>query len=256
MSAIPPNTLDDQMKELFEAGAHFGYSRARRHPSAKGFIFGFKNKTAVINLEKTIASLTVAEEFVRKLGQEGKTLLLVGTKAEAKDTIVKAATKYGLPYVSGRWIGGAITNFPQIKKRLDRLADLKGKRERNELGMYTKKERVLIDREIAKLERSFSGIADLTKAPAAMLAIDSKQEAIAIAEARAKKIPVISISSTDCDISNIDYPIVANDNSLTSISFFVNRLTEAYQAGRVLGPIKTEIAEATETPAKKTPEKN
>lgn len=220
---------------LFKAGAHFGYSRTRRHPSIAPFIFGVKNRVEIFDLEKTYVLLDKAKEFVAKLGSENKVILFASGKAEAKESITLAAKALGMPYVAGRWIGGALTNFGQIKTRMERLERLRGERERGELAKYTKKERLLIDREIVKLETLFGGLLPLKEMPKALFVVDSKREIIAVTEAHKMGIPVIALLSTDCDLKDVNYPILGNDSSVTSIEFFVAEIVKAYKQGTALG---------------------
>lgn len=220
------------IKELFAAGAHFGYSRSRNHPSAKSFVFGYKNRSAVIDLTKTIESLERAKGFVRTLGMEGKMILLVGTKEEARELVEKAAEDLGMPWITLRWLGGTLTNFAQIRSRSERLAELKNQKEKGDWSAFTKKERLLLDREVARLTRYLGGLVSLTKLPDALLVIDSAEEKIAVLEARKMKIPLVSLSGSDCDLGQVDYPVVANDANRQSIAFFLDSLTEAYRAGR------------------------
>lgn len=222
---------EELVQELFKVGAHFGYSRSSRHSSTKPFIFGFKNKTAIIDLEKTIEALEVAQNFARELGQARKNLLLVGTKSEARKAVKGLAESAGLPFVTERWIGGTMTNFKEIKKRVDRMEELREKSEKGELTMYTKKERGVIAKELRDLERYFDGLVGMSKLPGAILVIDAKHEENAVAEALNVKIPVIALCNSDCDITKLEYPIVANDSSVMSISFFVKKIVEAYKEG-------------------------
>lgn len=219
--------------EMFKAGAHFGYAKSRRDASTSSFIFGAKNKVEIIDLEKTAEQLEKAKEFVTSLAKAGKQILFVGGKTEAKTAVKIAAMSIDMPYVDGRWIGGAITNFTEIKKRIAKFEDLQKQKEKGELVKYTKKERLLIDREIANLDEMFSGIVSMRDMPKALFVIDPKKEFIAVAEARKLGIPVIALANTDCDIKVLDYPIVANDASTTSISLFVSEIVKAYKAGKV-----------------------
>lgn len=214
---------------LFKAGAHFGFIKSRRHPTVTPYIFGAKNRVEIFNLEKTEVLLDEALAFVKKLASEKKTILFVGGKSEAKKAVKKAGLALNLPYVAGRWVGGTISNFVEIRKRIEKLLDLTSKREKGELGKYTKKERLLIDREIARLETLFQGLITLTKVPDAVFIVDSKKEHIALAEAKAFNIPVISISGSDCNINEVTYPIVANDESLSSVNYIVDQVIEAYK---------------------------
>jgi len=218
-----------RIEALFKAGAHFGFIKSRRHPTVTPYIFGAKNRVEIFNLEKTEVLLEDALAFVKKLSSEKKVILFVGGKSEAKKAIKKAGLALNLPYVAGRWVGGTISNFVEIKKRIEKLQDLTSKREKGELGKYTKKERLLIDREIDRLETLFQGLITLTKVPDAIFLVDSKKEHIALAEAKAFNIPVISICGSDCNINEVDHPIVANDASLSSVNYIVDQVIEAYK---------------------------
>ncbi|MBX4210447.1 30S ribosomal protein S2 [Candidatus Parcubacteria bacterium] len=219
------------IEKLFKAGAHFGYTKSRRHPSTKPFIFGIKNKIEIFDLEKTSESLDRAKEFVRKLASERKQLLFVSGKNEAKEIVQNAAQSIGQPYVAGRWIGGSLTNFQEIKKRIDKLVGWTDSREKGEFGKYTKKERLLIDREIENLKEMFSGLIPMKDIPGALFVVDSRREHIAVEEAHGKGLPVVSLSGSDCDLSKVDYPVPGNDSSVASITFFVNEIAEAYREG-------------------------
>ncbi len=218
----------ENLQEMIDAGVHFGYSKTRRHPSAKPFIFDTKNKVDIIDLEKTAELLKKASEFMTELGKGEKKILFVGTKAEAKNVVKNAAEKLRMPSVTNRWIGGALTNFGEIKRRVDILVDLKSKKEKGELEKYTKKEQSDFSRQITKMENYFGGLVGMDKKPDAVLIVDTKKENIAFTEAKKLKIPVIGISSTDCDLSDIDFPIVANDSAISSITLLTNKLVESY----------------------------
>ncbi len=222
--------------EMFKAGAHFGYSKSRRHPSTAKYIFATKNKVDIIDLEKTEELLASAEAFMKSLGATGKQVLMVGVKPEAKATVGRAAAELVMPYVTERWVGGILTNFSEIKKRIARLEDLREQKEKGELEKYTKKERLLIDREVEKMNTHFGGLVTLKKMPDALLVVDPKREYIAVAEARVMGVPVIALLNTDCDIKNIDHPILGNDASMTSIAYFVDALAEAYRSGLAVRP--------------------
>ncbi len=217
-------------KELFTVGAHFGYSRTRRHPSVAKHLFGTKNKVDIIDIEQTETMLTTATDFMKSLGEKGKTVIFVGSKPEAKEATRAAAESLGLPFVTSRWVGGILTNFPEIKKRLMRLEELRAAKISGDLQKkYTKKEQLLIAREVAKMEELFSGIVSLKGLPDALLIVDPKKEEIAVLEAKRLGIPTIGIGSTDCDITAVTYPILANDSSRTSIEFVIKHLAEAYK---------------------------
>jgi len=220
-----------QIEKMFEAGAHYGYSKSRRHPSTTPYIFATKNGADIINIEKTYELFEQAMEAVSKFAQSGKTILFVGTKAEAKQQVIENALSLNMPYVSERWVGGTLTNFPEIKKRITKLLDLRDQKEKGGLDKYTKKERLLIDREMADMTKNFQGLTGITKTPDVMFVVDPKKEHIAVTEARKMNMPIIALLNTDCNIKNINYPIVANDASVPSISFFVSELKSAYSRG-------------------------
>jgi len=224
---------NDIIDAMFKVGAHFGYQKSRKDASTTSFIFGTKNKVEIIDLEKTAEQLEKAKEFVSSLAKTGKQILFVGGKSEAKTAIKIGAMSVDMPYVDGRWIGGAITNFPEIKKRIAKFEDLQKQKEKGELSKYTKKERLLIDREIDNLDTMFSGIVSMKDAPKALFVIDPKKEFIAVAEAKKAGIPVVAVANTDCNIKLVDFPIVANDASVSSIEFFVSEIVKAYKAGKV-----------------------
>ncbi len=231
------NQTKDQDKQglvdqLFKIGAHFGFSRARRHPSTSPFVYGYKNRTAVIDLEKTVDLLDTASAFVEQIAREGKTILLVGNKNEARQAIAQAAKPLGLPYVAERWIGGTFTNFKEIRGRIARLLDLKKQEETGLLARYTKKERGVIAKEVSDLERYFASLVTMEKLPSAIFVVDAKEEAIAVYEANKAGIPVIALCNSDCDIRTVQYPIIGNDTNRESIKFFINAITEAYERGR------------------------
>jgi len=226
-------TEENFIDPMFEAGAHYGYSKSTRHPSVSPYIFGTKNRVEIFDLEKTQRLLLDAVSYVKLLGMEEKKLLFVGGKSEAQDIVKSAAENIEMPYVAGRWIGGTLTNYSEIKKRVGRLLDLRSERERGELAKkYTKKEQLLIDREIAKLEEHFSGLIVLKETlPQALFIIDTKKEHTAVREAKHMNIPVIGLMNSDCNISDADYPIIANDASKNSIAFFVEKIASAYKDG-------------------------
>ena len=220
------------IEAMFGAGTHFGLGRSRRNPTVAPFIFGTKNSTDLFDLEKTISTLEKAKAFATQLGSEGKTIIFVGGKREASAAVKLAAQSLNLPYVEGRWIGGTFTNFPQVRKRIDRYEKIVSDREKGELLKYTKRERMLIGKEVEKLEKMFYGIVSLKKLPDAMFVIDPRREHNAVKEAADVKVPVIALANSDCDISDVDYPIVGNDGSRQSIQFYVNEIVKAYQVGK------------------------
>lgn len=223
--------MENLVKEMFAVGAHYGYTKTRRHPSTKPFLYGTKNRTDIIDLEKTAASLAQVEEIIKTLGTTGKQVLFVGTKPEARDVTIAAANALGMPYVDVRWIGGTLTNEKQIKSRVILFEDLSDKKEKGELETITKtkKEKLLLERKIEKLSRRFGGLSTMKGMPSALIVIDSREEAIAITEANQVGIPVIALCNTDCDLKPVAYPIVGNDANKKSIEFFLNKLVAAYK---------------------------
>ena len=230
------NTENGVVDALFSAGAHFGFVKSRRHPSTKPFIFGVKNKIEIFDLEKTSEALHSALEFVGTLASKGATILFVSGKEEAKKAVVSVAESLIQPYVAGRFIGGTLTNFPEIRKRVEKMERLVSEREKGELVKYTKKERLLIDREIAKLHEFFFGISVMKQRPQAVFVVDSKKESIAVKEAHKIGIPVIALCGTDNNLEEVEFPIPGNDASRASIEFFLTKIAEAYKAGLMKVP--------------------
>mgnify|MGYP001586226625 CR=1 FL=1 len=223
------NTLD----ALFKAGVHFGYDKSRRHPSTKNYIFGNKNRVELFDLEKTNEALDKALHFIEELGRNNKVLLFAASKFEALEALRATALALDLPYMAGRWVGGVFTNFGEIKKRVAVLEKLREQKEAGELSKYTKKERLMIDREIARLEKNFAGIVSMKDLPAALFVIDPKTEHIAVREAKDKNIPVLALANSDCDVSLVTYAIPGNDASKGSIAYVLSRVVEAYKKGKV-----------------------
>ena len=218
---------------LFEAGAHFAQLKSRRHPSMKGFVVGSKKRVEIFDLQKTTDQIEEAKKALTALATAGKTVLFVGGKREIADIVRDLAQKISQPYVAGRWLGGTISNFVEIKKRIDRLADLLAKRESGELAkLYTKLERLYIDREITRLSARLDGITELARRPDAFVVVDTKHEAHAIREAKNAGIPVIALMSSDCNAKDAVYPIVMNDASRDAVKLILSELTGAYEAGR------------------------
>jgi small subunit ribosomal protein S2 len=212
---------------LFKVGAHIAYTRSRRHPSVKEFIFGKKQKNDVFDLAETEKNLERAKEFIQAEVQKGHTILFVGTKPEAQAIIEKYAKEVKMPYVTFRWIGGLFTNFSEMKKRLARLTELSEQKKREDFSKYTKKEQARFNKELENLLKKFGGVEGLSGIPHVLFVIDSLHEDIAVTEAKMMKIPVVALCNSDCDITKIDYPILGNDSSPGSISYFVKEIAEA-----------------------------
>ena len=226
------------IEEMFRAGAHYGYSKTRRHPSVSSFIYATKNKGDIINLEKTGVLLTTAMEFVKSLGARGKTLLLVGTKPEAQVAIKNAGEALNMPYVVERWIGGTISNFSEIKRRINELETYRKENAEGGLDKYTKKERVVMAKQMEKLAKYYGGLVGLKKTPDALFIVDSRSEHIATTEALKGDVRVVALVNSDSDIKGIDYPILGNDASIPSINLFTEAIVKAYKEGQNSVPVK------------------
>lgn len=220
------------IKRLFDAGVHFAQVKSRRHPSMRSLVLGAKGGVEIFDLVKTSAQLEEAKSAMATLSREGKTVLFVGGKREAQDGIREIAKRLNQPFVASRWLGGTISNFSEIKKRIDRLADLIAKRDSGELSrLYTKLERLYIDREITRLLERLEGVQKLERRPDALVIVDTKHDAHATKEARAAGIPIIALMSSDNDLKDATYPIAMNDASRQSIALVLGELASAFESG-------------------------
>lgn len=226
------NTQGTLIDGMVAAGAHYGYTRTRRHPSIRQFLYATKDRSDLIDLSKTSTQLETAIKVMADAIAGGKQILFSGNKPEAQQITKEIALALRMPYVTNRWIGGTLTNFGEIKKRIEKLQDLLDKKEKGELSVYTKKERLLIDRSIEKMDQSFGGLSEMKQLPAVLFVVDSLAEDTAVKEANFMHIPVISISNTDCNVNMVDYPIVANDASQSSLKFFLNHIENALKDAR------------------------
>lgn len=221
------------IERLFSTGAHFGFTKSRRHPTATKYIYGNKQGVDIIDLEATIYLLEKAKVFIKDAGKSGKTILFVGTKEETAKIVLEHAEIIGAPVVANRWVGGVLTNFAEIKKRIQRLIDLTKEGESGELERkYTKKERVLLGRELGKLTNNFSGIKEMTRLPHALIVVDPRHNSIAVAEANKLNIPVIGITNSDTNMKLLTYPIIVNDGIRASVSLILDELVDAYKSGK------------------------
>lgn len=236
------------VNELFKAGAHYAYPKARRHPSTRPYIFGSKGNAELFDLEKTVVALEKATGFIEGVAATGKQVVFAGSKLEARGAVRSTAEALGLPYVAGRWVGGTFSNFAIIKKRIERLEQLTEDREKGTLTKYTKLERLLIDRQIKRLEETFGGLRGMKNLPAALVVVDPKHEKNAIAEAKLLGIPVVAIANSDCDLSDATYPIPANDVNRASIAYVLGKLADAYKEGAKRAPAKIAQTEAPKAP--------
>ncbi len=226
-------TAKTLIERLFSVGAHFGFTRSRRHPTATPYIFTNKQGTDIFDLEKTADLIESAKSVVHEAGKNGRTILLAGSKEEIKKIVETYAKANEIPYVVNRWVGGMLTNFPEIRKRVQRLNDLVSQGESGELERkYTKKERVLIGREFAKLTNNFAGIQKMDRLPSVLVVVDPRHDAIAVAEANQLNIPVIGITSSDANLKLVKHPILVNDSLQSSVSLILDELVKAYIAGK------------------------
>lgn len=221
------------IERLFGAGAHFGFTKSRRHPTVANYIYGSKHGTDIIDLNQSAALLDEAKSVLATAGMNGQTVLFVGTKEEVSDIVRKRAEALNMPYVTNRWIGGMMTNFPEIKKRIDRLTHLLTEQETGELERkYVKRERVTIGREIEKLTTNFGGLKGMDKRPDLLVVVDPRHESIAVQEANDLSIPVVAIMSSDCDASKVQYPVVVNDSLQSSVALTLDELAGALEEGK------------------------
>ena len=222
-----------ELKRLFDTGAHFAQVKSRRHPSMKSFLVGTKGRQEIIDLVKTTEQLEAAKTVMSALAKEGKTVLFVGGKVEISALVKKAAQEINAPYVAARWLGGTISNWVEIKKRIDRLAELTEKSATGALAkQHTKLELVMIGREQKRLTERLDGITAMTKKPDALLVVDTKHEKHAVKEANDAGIPIIAIMSSDCNIKDAVYPIIANDTSGKTVELILSELVEAFSKGQ------------------------
>ncbi|GAB4348875.1 MAG: 30S ribosomal protein S2 [Candidatus Abyssubacteria bacterium] len=215
------------MKQLLEAGVHFGHQARRWNPKMERFIFGERNGVYIIDLQKTIQQINLVYHFIRETVESGGTVLFVGTKRQAQETIREQAMRCGMYYVTNRWLGGTLTNFETIKKSIRRLKRIEKMEQEGDFGALTKKEIGQLLKEKVKLEKNLSGIKDMTELPSAVYIVDTKKEAIAVAEARKLGIPSVGIVDTNCDPDEVTYPIPGNDDAIRSIKLFTTIIADA-----------------------------
>jgi len=222
------------LKRLFDTGAHFAQVKSRRHPSMQTYLVGTKGRQEIIDLEQTTRQLEAAKAVMETLAKEGKTILFVGGKVEVAALVKKAALEINAPYVATRWLGGTISNWTEIKKRINRLAELSdASTASTRAAQHTKLELVKLDREKKKLEGRLDGITTLEKRPSALLVVDTKHEKHAVKEANDAGIPIIAIMSSDCNVKSAAYPIVANDASRETVKLILSELSAAFKKGQV-----------------------
>jgi small subunit ribosomal protein S2 len=220
------------MKELLEAGVHFGHQTKRWNPKMQKYIFGERNGIYIIDLQKTLKKFREAYAFVRDLAADGGIVLFVGTKKQAQETVLEETTRCGMFYVNHRWLGGTLTNFATIRKSIARLKKLDEMSETGEYERLPKKEVIGLERERAKLQSTLVGIKNMDRLPSAVFIIDPKKETIAVEEARRLSIPIVAIVDTNCDPSGIDYPVPGNDDAIRSCDLIVRVIADGIAAGQ------------------------
>ena len=231
------------MKQLLECGVHFGHQTRRWNPKMKPFIFTERNGIYIIDLQKTVKGLEKAYDFVREVSKSGGTILFVGTKRQAQDPIRDEAIKCGQYYINQRWLGGLLTNFATIRRRVTRMVELEAMENDGSINKYPKKEIIQLRKEREKLEKYLSGIKNMKDIPDALFVIDPRRETIAVLEAHKLNIPVIAIVDTNCDPDVIDYPIPGNDDAIRAIELVVGLMANAFIEGRQGQDARTETVE-------------
>ena len=220
------------MKQLLEAGVHFGHQTRRWNPKMAKYIFTERNGIYIIDLQKTVKKVDEAYNFLRSVAEEGKSVLFVGTKKQAQEAIKEEALKADMYYVNERWLGGMMTNFQTIQKRINRLKELEKMEEDGTFEVLTKKEVLSLRHEMEKLEKFLGGIKDMNRLPGALFVVDPRKERIAVAEARKLNIPIVAIIDTNCDPDEIDYPIPGNDDAIRAVKLLTGRMADAVIEGR------------------------
>jgi small subunit ribosomal protein S2 len=221
-----------ELNELLEAGVHFGHQTRRWNPKMKGFIFTERNGIHIIDLRKTLDRLIRAQQAVREVVLRGERVLFVCTKRQLRSIVEQEATRSDSYYVTERWLGGMLTNFQTIRNQIRRLKELERGQEENAFEFYTKKERLLLDRERLKLEKYFSGVKDMTRVPGAIFVVDARRETIAVKEAHRLGIPVIAIADTNADPDLIDYPVPGNDDAMRAVGLITKAIADAVESAR------------------------
>lgn len=232
------------MKQLLEAGVHFGHQTRRWNPKMAPYIFTERNGIYIIDLQKTVKKVDEAYDFLRSVAEEGKSILFVGTKKQAQEAVKEEALKSGMFYVNERWLGGMMTNFATIRKSINRLKELEAMEEDGTFEVLSKKEVLALKREQEKLEKSLGGIKDMEELPGALFIVDPRKERIAVAEAKKLNIPIVAIVDTNCDPDEIDYAIPGNDDAIRAVKLLTSRMADAVIEGRQgeAGEVVEEVA--------------
>ena len=235
------------LKGLLEAGAHFGHQTEKWNPKMKKYVYGEKNGIYIIDLAKTIPLAKSAYDFLKKTAGEGKPVLFVGTKRQAADVVTKAAIDCGAYYVTSRWLGGMLTNWKTVSLSIDKIRKVEKMKETGDFGLLTKKERINIEKEVVKLEKTLGGIKDMRKLPGAIFIIDPNNERIAILEANNLGIPVVAITDTNCDPTGVDYVVPGNDDAMKSVSMFTEYFANSVSEGMALAKKNNKLTKDAST---------
>jgi small subunit ribosomal protein S2 len=259
VSTEPASTGAVSMRDLLEAGVHFGHQTRRWNPKMRRFIFAERGGIYIIDLQKTAQSLDEAQSFVRNLAERGGTVLFVGTKKQAQDGIEEDAKRVGMPYVNHRWLGGLLTNWRTIAERIERLHELRRLRDEGQLALLPPKERIAMQGELEKLDANLGGVADMRKQPDAVFIVDLRKEQLAVREARRLGLPVIALVDTNCDPDEADFVIPGNDDAIRSCSLIIRAVADGIEAGKAKAtpedfapPIEDTTPQSEEEPAAET----
>jgi small subunit ribosomal protein S2 len=232
VSTEPASTGAVSMRELLEAGVHFGHQTRRWNPKMRRFIFAERGGIYIIDLTQTADRLDEAQQFLRNVAERGGTVLFVGTKKQAQDAVEQEAKRVGMPYVNHRWLGGLLTNWRTMADRIDRLHEMRRLRDEGQMDLLPAKERIAMAGELEKLDQNLGGVADMRRQPDAVVIVDLKKEALAVREARRLGVPVVALVDTNCDPDEADYVIPGNDDAIRSCNLIVHALAEAVNDGK------------------------
>lgn len=244
--APPTNTQEIVVKEILEAGVHFGHQKSRWNPKMRPYIYGHRNGIHIIDLKETVRALLRAKKYLQKVASQGSLILFVGTKRQASGLVAEAAQNCGMPYITERWLGGTLTNFSTIRSRLRHLDELDHLETTGEINAFSKKAQSRIHRELGKMRRNLGGIRELNRMPEVIVMVDPTKEHNAVKEARLLGIKTVALIDTDSDPDLVDLPIPGNDDSMRSIAYIINHLSAAVNAGKSSIPQKEDSGKAQE----------
>lgn len=242
-----PAAADHELEAMLKAGVHLGHAKSKNHPAMQPYIFGVRNTISVIDLTRTKEKLAEAQEFLKNVAARGGLILLVGTRPAARKTVLEVANKTKMPYFVERWIGGTLTNFKVVSKRVEYMENLERQKAEGELEKYTKKERMKKEEEITKLKKNFDGLRNLKRIPDAMFVVDITEDTTAVREAKKIRVPVVALVDTNSNAGLIDYPIPSNDDALSAVRYMVGRIGDAIEEGFREGQKQEQKAEADQT---------